>query len=524
MPPGTPATTGAHVRVLLVPIYSQLGRLDEAQLLLEEWWERSEPKWRRRLGAGHRPGSDAHRAGIQARTRSTKVRAYLDEAGRRAPDDDRVWLGRANLAIRTGDIQRGEAVARRVPEAPSRGWRGLVRPAPPRDRHQSGRPRAAGPDAPCRPMRSTAAEVHRLGAWLCARRGDHERERRELERLHAVDPADLRALDRLARLAEKAGHAARAQELRGKSAEIVTLRARYEKLFDRNQPIRDAEEMAQIAERLGRLFEARAFLTVEISADPRREDLRRNLRQLVQRAAPSLEGVRTLAEVVAHELQGERKDRRGTRTLIIIEVEELDFDRRWSGICAGWMARRQKGRGMTITKLEVELRPGVRAGRCSRRFGAAPPTAPAFASGRPTRTSRPRRVSRCGATVPATTRLSQGALDPLMAKAIVIAAGDDKVALVGIDLGRGPTEAMMKTIRREIAEKAGIRNVMITGSHTHHGPVIELIDEPGLGKGKFDVAVAYSQKLPQLLVEVILDADKDLEAGQDGSRDRVGST
>ncbi len=83
--------------------------------------------------------------------------------------------------------------------------------------------------------------------------------------------------------------------------------------------------------------------------------------------------------------------------------------------------------------------------------------------------------------------LSQGSLDPLMAKAIVIAAGDDKVALVGIDLGRGPTEAMMKIIRREIAEKAGIRHVLITGSHTHHGPVIELIDEPGLGQGKFDV-------------------------------------
>ena len=58
--------------------------------------------------------------------------------------------------------------------------------------------------------------------------------------------------------------------------------------------------------------------------------------------------------------------------------------------------------------------------------------------------------------------------------------GDDKVALVGIDLGRGPTEEMMKTIRQEIADRAGIHHVLITGSHTHHGPVIELIDEPGL--------------------------------------------
>lgn len=104
--------------------------------------------------------------------------------------------------------------------------------------------------------------------------------------------------------------------------------------------------------------------------------------------------------------------------------------------------------------------------------------------------------------------LSEGTLDPLMAKAVVIAAGNDKVALVGIDIGRGPTEAMMKTIRQEIAAKAGIQHALITGSHTHHGPVIELVDEPGLGKGKFETAIAYSQKLPQLLIEAILDADK----------------
>jgi hypothetical protein len=61
---------------------------------------------------------------------------------------------------------------------------------------------------------------------------------------------------------------------------------------------------------------------------------------------------------------------------------------------------------------------------------------------------------------------SEGTLDPLMAKAIVIAAGDDKVADVGTDLGRGPTEAMMAIIRKNLAEKAGIRHVMISGTRT----------------------------------------------------------
>lgn len=111
---------------------------------------------------------------------------------------------------------------------------------------------------------------------------------------------------------------------------------------------------------------------------------------------------------------------------------------------------------------------------------------------------------------------SEGTLDPLMAKAIVIAAGDDKVAVVGTDLGRGPTEAMMAIIRREVAERAGIRHVLISGSHSHHGPVIELVDEPGLGKGTHDAAVAYSASLPHRLIDVILDADKKLQPARLG--------
>jgi len=38
--------------------------------------------------------------------------------------------------------------------------------------------------------------------------------------------------------------------------------------------------------------------------------------------------------------------------------------------------------------------------------------------------------------------LCERTLDPLMGEAIVIAAGVDKVAIVGTDLGRGPTKAI----------------------------------------------------------------------------------
>jgi hypothetical protein len=102
--------------------------------------------------------------------------------------------------------------------------------------------------------------------------------------------------------------------------------------------------------------------------------------------------------------------------------------------------------------------------------------------------------------------LSEGTAEPLMAKVVVIQAGDERLAIMGMDIGRGPTTAMMKQIREAVAEKVGVDHVMISGSHTHHGPVIELTDSDGFGKGKFDDAVAYSKRLPELLIEAIVEA------------------
>jgi hypothetical protein len=48
--------------------------------------------------------------------------------------------------------------------------------------------------------------------------------------------------------------------------------------------------------------------------------------------------------------------------------------------------------------------------------------------------------------------LSTGALDPLYATALVIQAGSNKLAMVGLDLGRSPTEAHLRKIRERISE------------------------------------------------------------------------
>lgn len=105
--------------------------------------------------------------------------------------------------------------------------------------------------------------------------------------------------------------------------------------------------------------------------------------------------------------------------------------------------------------------------------------------------------------------LSQGTLDPLHADAIVIQAGGTKLAIVGLDLGRSPAEASLQRIRERI-KPAGIEYSFIAGSHTHHGPVLELTDEPGRGKGRFDAALRYYRQMEDAIVEAILEADREL--------------
>ena len=113
-------------------------------------------------------------------------------------------------------------------------------------------------------------------------------------------------------------------------------------------------------------------------------------------------------------------------------------------------------------------------------------------------------------------KLSEGTLDPLMAKAIVIEADSVRLAIVGLDLGRAPTEPMMEAIRNTIREKAHVDYVLMVGSHTHHGPVFELSDREGFGKGRFDPALSYLKSLPDKLSAVIIEAASHLKPARMG--------
>jgi neutral ceramidase len=96
---------------------------------------------------------------------------------------------------------------------------------------------------------------------------------------------------------------------------------------------------------------------------------------------------------------------------------------------------------------------------------------------------------------------SVGVLDPLKARALVLTAGKERIAIVSLDLGRAPTRQCMAVIRKKIKEAADIEHVFLVASHTHHGPVIELDNWPTPEK-------SYVRQLEEKLSAVIIEAAK----------------
>src|SRR5207302_1871784 len=94
---------------------------------------------------------------------------------------------------------------------------------------------------------------------------------------------------------------------------------------------------------------------------------------------------------------------------------------------------------------------------------------------------------------------SVGVLDRLYARALVLATGGRRIALVSLDLGRAPTRQSTAAIRARVKEAAGVEYVFLVASHTHHGPVLELDNWP-------DPKKPYVRQLERRLGDVILAA------------------
>ena len=94
-----------------------------------------------------------------------------------------------------------------------------------------------------------------------------------------------------------------------------------------------------------------------------------------------------------------------------------------------------------------------------------------------------------------------GVLDPLKARALVIAVGSERFALVSLDLGRCPPRASTDAVRARVKKEAGVGQVFLCGSHTHHGPVLEVDDWPSPDK-------SYVRVLEGKIADAIVEAAK----------------
>jgi hypothetical protein len=208
------------------------------------------------------------------------------------PEDDRVWLGKANLAIWTGEFATAakglDACEKRRPDDQPVWLARLALAVATRDvdtaRRAIGRLHLRY-FLPC--------EVCRLGAWLTSFGENRDAERRALNDLVAIEPGNANAWARLAELAVEAKDRASGESFRRKQAEATALRERYTKLVmsdDRSAHIEDLERTAQ---ELGRLLEARGWKLIRESraaAEPLwpRDLIDRRLRQPAEMLASSI--------------------------------------------------------------------------------------------------------------------------------------------------------------------------------------------------------------------------------------------
>jgi len=77
-------------------------------------------------------------------------------------------------------------------------------------------------------------------------------------------------------------------------------------------------------------------------------------------------------------------------------------------------------------------------------------------------------------------QVATGTLDPLFARVLVLQAGEKRLALVTLDLGRDFNDAWLDRLRAAARTESRIDAVVVTASHTHSGP--NILDEYADGR------------------------------------------
>ena len=186
------------------------------------------------------------------------LQAALEKASQLAPEDDRVWLGKARLAIEAGRWNEAREWLNRCTAAgPDRPvWKAWIALA-----QGCGQPEEAL-DA-LRQLGPEQLEVEErlaLWAWIIRLRADPQAEIRALEQALKVEPAATPLMERLAELSLQGGQSERVTGLRRRKADLERALKAYRDLLWRDEPLRsmaDRHELARRAEAAGRTVETR---------------------------------------------------------------------------------------------------------------------------------------------------------------------------------------------------------------------------------------------------------------------------
>jgi enediyne biosynthesis protein E4 len=153
---------------------------------------------------------------------------WLEACEKQRPLDQAVWLARLSLAMSSTD-PRG---ARRAVEQLHASW-------------------------------FLPFEILRLRAWFAATSQNDETERQSLLALLAEEPGNNAAWGRLAELAHKAGRGSEAETFRKKQVEAMNRRERYTHLLMSDDRAQHSDELARLAQELGRPIEARGWSLIQ---------------------------------------------------------------------------------------------------------------------------------------------------------------------------------------------------------------------------------------------------------------------
>ena len=286
---GAALPTGKEAREVLLNLYKVQNRLEDARRLVRDGWE----TYPDRVGTLQQ----LWRLDSPTPFLLEELRYVVENAAKNALNDDRVWLARANLAARMS--RYGEAAEllekcqSRRPDDPTV-WRARLDLAL-ATQDVAGARGALGrlPDDALPPE-----DLRAVRAWFAARAGDLRAERRALERLVAIAPGRIGALDRLAGLAKQAGDEAEADRLRGRKAELDRIVERYRGRLFKPDPAAAADELAGHAESLGRRFEARGWWELAASRGLVPQTRMKAALERLARAEADRRGATTRAEVL----------------------------------------------------------------------------------------------------------------------------------------------------------------------------------------------------------------------------------